>query len=415
MDRDVPSPPVRLTREELYERVWSEASATLGPKLGLSDTGLRKICAKFSIPTPPRGYWAKVAAGQRPRRTPMLKLATGAKGHEVAVFHQPPRPTAQAVAQAFAADPSPTGVQRRFEAQPEHRIVVPEILEAPHPLVAASVLLLRRAKIDEDLRVRSGGLKCVALKLTLSSVDRALRIYDALFKALGQRGHRVELATTDAVTRTVVHIGADAIGLEITEQVRRTEVPPLKAVTGWYAKRYAYEATGALTLELTTPYLPIRGKWSDGGRQQLDELLNDVIVALVAAAEALTARRAEAERVERERQAAEARRRDEEERRRRENARIRALQQDVQCLQQCRAVRDYVATMREAATAAGLPLDDALLYWLAWAEHHADDLDPAKALTVPTDPTPHADARHPWSPSSPEPERSWWQRPWYNR
>ncbi len=124
--------------------------------------------------------------------------------------------------------------------------MVPAILEQPHALVASSVLLLRKAKVDEDLRLRTGGMKCVALKVSLSAVDRALRIYDALFKALEARGHRVTLVTKDNETSTVVHVDGEQVGIEIHEQVSRTEVPPLKPPTGWYSKRYVWEATGRL-------------------------------------------------------------------------------------------------------------------------------------------------------------------------
>ena len=54
-----------LGREGLYELVWSEAMATLAPKLGISDVGLKKRCANQGVPTPPRGSWAKLEAGKK--------------------------------------------------------------------------------------------------------------------------------------------------------------------------------------------------------------------------------------------------------------------------------------------------------------------------------------------------------------
>jgi hypothetical protein len=33
-------------------------------QLGISDRGLAKICVRHAVPFPPRGYWAKVAAGK---------------------------------------------------------------------------------------------------------------------------------------------------------------------------------------------------------------------------------------------------------------------------------------------------------------------------------------------------------------
>jgi hypothetical protein len=47
---------VVLTREQLYDEVWSEPMATLAQKYGLSDVGLAKICRKLDVPVPWRGY-----------------------------------------------------------------------------------------------------------------------------------------------------------------------------------------------------------------------------------------------------------------------------------------------------------------------------------------------------------------------
>jgi hypothetical protein len=392
--------------------------AALGPKLGLSDTGLRKVCDKYHIPTPPRGYWAKVAAGQRIKRPPLPKLPVTRRGSEetLIVFSQPPRSAPKELAVQQAEDDSPASVRRRFEEAPENRIVVPAVLEHPHMLVASSVVLLRKAKVEEDLRLRTRGMKCVALKVSLSAVDRALRLYDALFKALEARGHRVELVTRDSETTTVVHVDGEKVGIEIQEHVTRTEVPPLKPPTGWYSKRYVWEATGRLSLMLTEPYLNVRGKWSDGSKQHLEQMLNDIVAVLGDAADAIKARREAHERAERDRQAEETKRREAEERAKRERARVRALRQDVCLLQQTRAIRDYADAMRAAAAAAMLTPEHDLFAWLVWAERYADELDPTKALTVPKDPDPHAEYRTAWSTPSPEPERSsWWQRPWYNR
>ena len=66
------TPPVaiRLTRQELYDQVWSTPMRKLATLYGLSDVGLAKICESHNIPRPPRGYWAKKEFGKAPPRTP---------------------------------------------------------------------------------------------------------------------------------------------------------------------------------------------------------------------------------------------------------------------------------------------------------------------------------------------------------
>jgi hypothetical protein len=383
--------------------------AVLAPNFGLSDVGLKKICARLRIPTPPRGYWAKIAAGQRPRRTPLPKLPASVAQEDMTVtFRHGPKPTPAELHE----ETGPVAEQRRFEALPENAVTVAEQLTAPHPLVARSVLLLRKAKSDEQLRLRTHGLKSVALSVSLGSVDRALRIYDALFKALEARGHRVELVDAEhGAIRTVVRIGEDAVPVEIAEQITRTELPPSKSAPSWQSKQYVYEATGRLSFILLERYLDVRSKWSDGARQRLEACLNDIIVGLVAAGEAMRLRRERFAQAERERRAEEDRRREQEARQRRENARIRALDLDMRCLRKARAVRNYVANMRAAAAAAeaaGASPDESLAAWLTWAEGYADWLDPTVDPVVPDDPEPNADYRSPWQGPSPNDLRPIW-------
>ena len=60
-----------LTREELHEKVWSLPGSKLAEEFGLSDIAIAKRCKKLNVPRPSRGYWAKVQAGRKPRRTPL--------------------------------------------------------------------------------------------------------------------------------------------------------------------------------------------------------------------------------------------------------------------------------------------------------------------------------------------------------
>ncbi len=61
-------PPIALSRKELYQRVWSEPLGAVARDVGLSGSALAKICNRLLVPYPTRGYWVKVAAGQKPPR-----------------------------------------------------------------------------------------------------------------------------------------------------------------------------------------------------------------------------------------------------------------------------------------------------------------------------------------------------------
>jgi AcrR family transcriptional regulator len=60
-----------LSRKELYRRVWSEPLSAVAREVGLSGSALAKICNRMLVPYPTRGYWMKVAAGQKPPREPL--------------------------------------------------------------------------------------------------------------------------------------------------------------------------------------------------------------------------------------------------------------------------------------------------------------------------------------------------------
>jgi ankyrin repeat protein len=76
---------LRLSREELFERVWSVPMSNLAPEWGLSGNGLAKACKRLKIPVPPRGYWAKKAAGKKVRRPRLPELPEG-EAEEVLIW-----------------------------------------------------------------------------------------------------------------------------------------------------------------------------------------------------------------------------------------------------------------------------------------------------------------------------------------
>jgi hypothetical protein len=59
---------ISISREELYEKVWTTPMQKLAPRFGLSDVGLAKLCRRHQIPVPGRGYWARLQVGQKPKR-----------------------------------------------------------------------------------------------------------------------------------------------------------------------------------------------------------------------------------------------------------------------------------------------------------------------------------------------------------
>lgn len=67
-----------LTRDELWELVWSEPVRTVASRFGMSDVTFKKYCARAGVPVPERGYWTKLAAGKAVARVPLPPREAGA-------------------------------------------------------------------------------------------------------------------------------------------------------------------------------------------------------------------------------------------------------------------------------------------------------------------------------------------------
>ncbi|NAS61350.1 hypothetical protein CVE36_04055, partial [Pseudomonas syringae pv. actinidiae] len=168
-------------RAKLLDQVWSDPVQVVAPLYGLSDVGLKKLCSKLQIPTPPRGYWAKLKAGKRVHPRPKLHNYTGASKNLY-------RPTIAPEPQPKAAAEVDVRLQQLldFEQRPENQIVVAERVRDWHPFVAAAREALVSPVIDQRDMPQTRG-KGLNISVSTDLQNRALRVADALLKALEKR------------------------------------------------------------------------------------------------------------------------------------------------------------------------------------------------------------------------------------
>jgi len=60
-----------FTRTELHQLIWSKPLNKLAAELGLSDVGLKKLCKRHDIPTPPQGHWVSILHGKSRPTVPL--------------------------------------------------------------------------------------------------------------------------------------------------------------------------------------------------------------------------------------------------------------------------------------------------------------------------------------------------------
>lgn len=58
-------------RQKLYEEVWAKPVVQIAVQYGVSDVAIHKVCKSLQIPVPPRGYWAKLRAGEKMSKPPL--------------------------------------------------------------------------------------------------------------------------------------------------------------------------------------------------------------------------------------------------------------------------------------------------------------------------------------------------------
>jgi hypothetical protein len=382
---------LRLTRDELYGLVWSEPMATLAPKYGLSDVGMAKICKKLRIPRPWRGYWARKDAGQKLKQTPLPHLppSTPRAMLEVTINRG-------VVGNADTFE-GPAADQARFEARPESKIVVSERLSDPHPLVAQTVKALRGAKSDKGVLIPKAK-NCLAVRVSLSSADRAACILDALIKALDQRNFITSVKQRGDAFETTVRVGEEDIEFRLDETVQRVDRKAgEKDKSRYHFAEWEWVPTGRLTLRIENYRSDgVRKSWTDGGKQRLEDSLNNFVVKLVEVAERSKIYRLELEEREKERRAQEERRALAAKKREEEAARIRALNDAADKWYNARSIRAYVEAVRSTLSTISPELHDhELIEWLDWASSYADRVDPL----IPT----------PRIPEDPEPPKPSWE------
>lgn len=391
--------PIVLTREALYEQVWSEPVHKIARQFGISGVALAKICRKLGVPVPPRGFWARQAAGHAVTRAALPPPKGGQP-----TTHSLLRRSDPAVDTERDGDVPPGP---RPGKEPGHPIVVADQLVNPHPLVRLSARLLRKVRTRDTVRQQE---RCLDISATNATLNRALRIMDALIKDLERRGFAVEVTApkrgpaprytyerqAQVPSKTGVHIGESFVEFGIDEAFDIIKIEPKlvpnRTRLGEPAfpsyipgPTYQHRPNGKLVFRITENLFDgARRRWSDGKRQRLEDRLHDFVAGLIATAERMRLRRLEAERQERERLETE-RRREEEARRRAHEARlIYDLTSRIEDWTTAKAIREFLRAVEVDATErlGALEPDSELARWLAWAHQRADRLEMSALRTL---------------------------------
>lgn len=365
---------VTLTRQELYERVWTVSMRKLAAEYGLSDVGLAKLCDRHEIPKPPVGYWAKLEVGKAPPRPPLL-AASAPTLETISLVH--------ATARKQSASPASTD---------------PEIVEA---LERAKALVIRLPEKDGKVHIEAERatrhsektvkpatpssrqrspvdlVKCCEVSVSQSCSERAARIVEALMQACDEMGMKVKTIQDRDTSSPHVEFLGECFRFYVREKLKQQLHQPKPGERYSYHK-YDYEPRGLLELRLLhKESYGIERSWTDRKRLKIEDAIGEIIEAMVMAVDKVRKRRAEAKQREIDRREAE--RTAEEKRRQRQEdlASVRNLLDQADRWHAAEALRRYAQAVRHMMEERGpIESDSPADKWLALAGRTADRLDP---------------------------------------
>jgi hypothetical protein len=372
---------IRLARAELYEKVWAAPVRTLAKEFGMSDVGLAKICRKHDIPIPPLGYWRKRETGHNALRPPLPPAKNSLETLDIYVRERLPPELA-----ALAAEPAV-------------EVAIPADLS--HELVTRTEKLLASGKENEKKLIVPKNGTLSHLLVSRDQMSRALKIINALFLALEERGQSVSWPKEEEAALTLAVDGETVTFcvLEITESLRHV-LTLEEQKRPWMAPKWDYKLTGKLQFRVENlPYSSgVRGTWSDGKCQRLEKCIGDFIVCLRVAAAAIKKNRQETE--ERERQWEEERKQQEERRRKAAEHKRKAefITELMRNWEEAQNVRTFAKALAECAGKLELSDEEKneIQQVVDWTTEYAEFLDPLSDLTDSIAEFIHPERRYPW-------------------
>lgn len=292
---------MKLSRRELYELVWSKPVEQAAKEFGISGRGLSKICERHRIPTPPRGYWAKLAAGQHVKKAILRDLDEPLINNVVIES-----PTANLPDEALDIIRE---AKAKKLARPQREISPPSIDQVEftartlHKSVEATVNMLRKRKIDASGSVRAVGPGLCGVVIHADRVERTASILNAL--ALDLEAHGYDLHPDGE--RMKVAVGPDHVSFTLMEVIRREQHTPTEKELQLYEQQQArrkraaergdwglhlslsYEKpwpefdlvhTGKLALAVDSWAPGLRKTWADGKIQRIERMLEDIVAGI---------------------------------------------------------------------------------------------------------------------------------------
>ncbi|CAA6677362.1 MULTISPECIES: hypothetical protein [unclassified Lentimonas] len=200
-----------LTRTKLYEKIWTTPITRLSKEFGISDVGLAKTCTKYDIPRPPRGYWARIAAGYQDKQTPLPKADDVTIEFDV---------------EANKRRRSAIKKQQEFESQQAEAFkpVIEQAKNMTHPLAERFLKFIEKEKPDQNGLVTMKRLKLPEIEIAAEAIPRVVEFLSLIAFALAE--HKVKIGKNLSNDTLLFERDDFGVGLKISQALIKGEREP---------------------------------------------------------------------------------------------------------------------------------------------------------------------------------------------
>ena len=363
-----------------------------------------KVCKAFEIPKPYLGYWAKLANGKKPKKTPLLKnddpelqsLTFHRHADYEATVNEPPR--------ELQYD---SGIQEMLRRANElGPVKVSDSLRNPHRLVSTtkehhekSIQESKSPYSQRNYSSRESPKKRLSIDVTEQQRRRAYRVMDALIKRIEAVGGEVRIEEPTyrhGASETKVVFGDEIISaIRLREKHNQKRITNPDAKYSWDRNRTELVPSGLLLID-DGPGSYRSPLAMDGKLKKLEDKLENLVIDFVRQAgearirrrreEELERIRAEEERIRRELEAELRRRQDALDKRKADEAgKVQQLVDHASYWHKTQQLRDYLDALclRSIGDAGVVQIDSELADYLRWGFDQADRMDPLR-------PSPHS-------------------------
>lgn len=373
-------------REKLYEEVWAQPVVKVAEQYGVSDVAIHKVCKLLNIPTPPLGYWAKIRAGAKIKKTPLPKTqgmteTIGAKTFE-GVKEKITDPAKQLL--EFLPD-----IEREKVLRAVQEIKMPAESAQLHKKIAAYRVVVkewnqkdRKPEVAQRKKDYNYSPPFLAGVISNEALPRVYRILDALFRQVENLGGTVNddlsLRIRNEHIRIEIAENQDKVEHVVTKQEAQALIKykDAKRHHSWapepQIRKYDYVFNGRLRISICQDKY-----FRDTDKINVESRLGEMLIELYEESEVVRLAREAKEEAARKQAEAERRK---EERRKRYNIEVErtiALENAAIDFETACKIRAYVKAVEVSCSQDGL--DEKTAAWVDWALKKADWFDPIVA------------------------------------